>query len=225
MNATELKYAVESILFASDEPMSEASILSVISEVDVEVKQISAVITELIGEYQQSGRTFTIRKQGKGWQMTTTDHVNPWMRKLYQNTQRQRLSNRALETLAIIAYNEPVTRGEVDDIRGVNSDGIIRSLLEKDLITVVGRQKSPGNPMLYGTTKRFLLHFGLNSVKDLPTLKEIDELIKQDQDLEIEVKTMDPSKLGMTFKNLSKGVENDSGLIDSETEPSDVDHE
>lgn len=208
MKPNELKHILEAILFASDEPLSAKDIHKIIDEVDVSVKDIKAVIAELIAEYAAETRAFTLREQGGGWQFTTVDDVKPWMVKLFAKKQNQRLSQRALETLAIIAYNQPITKAEIEDVRGVNSDGIVRSLLEKDLVSVVGRQKSPGNPMLYATTKHFLLHFGLNSVKDLPTLKEIDELLKDDLELRTEVKQLAPEELGLQLEEIKKAADN-----------------
>ena len=181
MKFDEIKQVVEAVLFAAEEPLSNKEILRVIDEVDIDLKSITKSVEVLQSEYDSNKRAFTIRKIANGWQMVTIDAVKPWMRKLYAKRQNQSLTQRALETLSIIAYNQPITKSEIEEIRGVNSDGIVRSLIEKDLITVTGRQKSPGNPMLYGTTKRFLQHFGINSTKDLPNLKEIDELLKTDE--------------------------------------------
>ncbi|MCB0280253.1 MAG: SMC-Scp complex subunit ScpB [Calditrichaeota bacterium] len=200
MKFNEVKRVVEAILFAAGEPLSVKDIIKIIDEVDIDTKQIAKSIEALQLEYENSKRAFTIRKVANGWQFVTVDAVKPWMRKLFAKRQNQSLSQRALETLAIVAYNQPITKAEIEEIRGVNSDGIVRTLIEKDLITVTGRQKSPGNPMLYGTTKRFLQHFGINSTKDLPNLKEIDELLKTDESFFQEVKEkMSPQELGINF--------------------------
>lgn len=204
MKFDELKLAVESILFASDEPLNAKDLQKVIDEVDVELKDIRNCISELNDYYIASNRSFQLMEQGGGWQFTTIQKVAPWMNKLFAKKQSQRLSQRALETLSIVAYNQPITKGTIEEIRGVNSDGIVRSLLEKDLVTVVGRQKSPGNPMLYSTTKRFLRHFGINSTSDLPSLKEIDELLQGDSDLEKEIKQLEPEELGIQLDRIKE---------------------
>ena len=200
MKLSEIKQIVEAILFAAEEPLAPKDILKIIDEVDIDLKSINKSIETLQNEYEQEKRAFTIRKIANGWQLVTIEAVKPWMRKLFAKRQYQSLTQRALETLSIIAYNQPITKSEIEEIRGVNSDGIVRTLIEKDLITVTGRQKTPGNPMLYGTTKRFLEHFGINSTKDLPNLKEIDELLKTDESFFQEVKEkMSPAELGLNF--------------------------
>jgi segregation and condensation protein B len=208
MKIDDLKQIVEAILFASDEPLSAKDLHKIVDEVDANVKDIKSCIETLNNEYLAENRAFALSEQGGGWQFTTTAAVKPWMMKLFAKKQNQRLSQRALETLSIVAYNQPITKSEIEDIRGVNSDGIVRSLLEKDLVSVVGRQKSPGNPMLYATTRNFLLHFGINSVKDLPNLKEIDELLKDDLELRTEVKQLAPEELGLQLEQIKKAADN-----------------
>jgi segregation and condensation protein B len=216
MKISELKPIVEGILFASDEPLSEKDLHKIIDEVDVAVKDISATIELLNDEYLKANRAFHLQEIAGGWQFTTTSAVKPWMIKLFAKKQSQRLSQRALETLSIVAYNQPITKVEIEEIRGVNSDGIMRSLLEKDLISVVGRQKSPGNPMLYATTRAFLQHFGLNSVKELPTLKEIEELLKDDAEFRTEVKQLAPEQLGLQLDKIKEQSANQNPELPSE---------
>jgi segregation and condensation protein B len=211
MKKIEIKQAVEAILFASEDVISTSDLHKIIDEVDVSIKDIQEAITLLNHEYQNSERSFIIRELAGGWQMTTTDSVKFWIRKLFSKRQLQGLSQRALETVAIIAYNEPITKVEVEGIRGVNSDGIMRSLIEKDLITMSGRKKAPGNPILYKTTKRFLQHFGLMATKDLPNLKEIDELLKTDKDFFHDIKEQIPAEqLGLQFDMLKEKLKEDS---------------
>lgn len=216
MKISELKPIVEGILFASDEPLSDKELHKIIDEVDVSIKDISASIELLNDEYLKANRAFHLQEIAGGWQFTTTPALKPWMVKLFAKKQSQRLSQRALETLSIVAYNQPITKVDIEDIRGVNSDGIMRSLLEKDLISVVGRQKSPGNPMLYATTRAFLQHFGLNSVKELPTLKEIEELLKDDAEFRTEVKQLAPEQLGLQLDKIKAQSANEAPDISSE---------
>jgi len=201
MQLSEIKQIVEALIFASEDPLSIPEIVKIISEVDVDKNHVKQSIELLQTEYMRSGKAFTLVEIGGGWQLRTRKELYPWVDRLITKKQSQKLSARALETLAIIAYNQPITKGRVADIRGVNSDGIVRSLLEKELITVLGREKTPGNPMLYGVTKEFLIHFGLNSTDDLPTLKEIDELLKTDETLAKQIQeTMAPEQLGIEFE-------------------------
>jgi segregation and condensation protein B len=201
MKQRELDKIVEAFLFASDDPMSVKDIVKYISEVDAGVQEVSASIDLLKAEYESSERAFTVVEIGEGWQLRTKDVMNPWVNRLLTKKQSHKLSQRALETLAIVAYNQPITKGRIESIRGVNSDGIVRSLLEKELVTIIGREKTPGNPMLYSVTKDFLTHFGLKSTKDLPQLKEIDELLKTDENLIQQIKeTMAPEQLGIQFE-------------------------
>ena len=207
MNKKEIKQAVEAILFASEDVITSSDLHKIIDEVDVSIRDVNEVIALLNHEYENSRRAFIIREIAGGWQMTTSDSVKFWIRKLFSKKQLQGLSKRALETLAIIAYNEPITKIDVEEIRGVNSDGIMRSLIEKDLITMSGRKKAPGNPILYKTTKRFLQHFGLMSSKDLPNLKEIDELLKTDKEFFHDIKEQIPAEqLGLQFDKLKESL-------------------
>lgn len=201
MKQRELTQIVEAFFFASDEPINVKDIVKYISEVDVTSSEINATIELLIADYNSSDRAFTLIEIGEGWQLRTKTVMNPWVNRLLTKKQSQKLSQRALETLAIVAYNQPITKGRIESIRGVNSDGIVRSLLEKELVTITGREKTPGNPMLYAVTKEFLVHFGLKSTRDLPSLKEIDELLKTDERLVQQIKeTMAPEQLGIQFE-------------------------
>ena len=201
MKQSELTKIVEAYLFANDDPMSVKEIVKYIAEVDVTASEVKLSIDLLKAEYENSERAFTVIEIGEGWQLRTKTVMNPWVNRLITKKQSQKLSQRALETLAIVAYNQPITKGRIESIRGVNSDGIVRSLLEKELVTITGREKTPGNPMLYAVTKDFLTHFGLTSTKDLPNLKEIDELLKTDEQLVQQIKeTMAPEQLGIQFE-------------------------
>lgn len=214
MTIKEIMKITEAVLFASEDPLSTKEIFRIIDEVDVSEKQIKEAIDLLNSDYSDQNRAFTLSERGKGWQFVTTESVQHWIQKLFSKKQNSRLTQRAVETLSIIAYKQPITKSEIEEIRGVNSDGIVRSLLEKELITVTGRQKSPGSPMLYGTTRRFLLHFGLNDITDLPNLKEIEELLSTDENLEKEIVAIDPEKLGMKSDNESE-EKNPSELADN----------
>ncbi|MFP4477581.1 MAG: SMC-Scp complex subunit ScpB [Desulfatibacillaceae bacterium] len=169
----ELKYMVESILFVSDSPVTVDQIRSAIPE--AEPNRIRAALEQLGREYEMRGGGFTLKQVAGGYQLRTRPEFADTIRRLHR-TQPQRLSRAALETLAIIAYKQPVMRAEIEHVRGVDSGGVLRQLLEKDLVRVLGRKEIPGRPMIYATTKRFLEIFELKDLSELPTLKEIEEL-------------------------------------------------
>ena len=168
---------VEALLFASDVPLSTQRISSLLEK--VAPHQVEQIIDELSEKYQQENCSFSIRKVAGGYQMYTLPDFKSWIEKLLKVHQTQKLSPEALEALAIIAYKQPVVKSEIEHIRGVDSDWVIRGRLEKNLITIVGRKKSLGRPLLYGTTPEFLSYFGLNSISDLPKIEELEELMKQ----------------------------------------------
>ncbi len=191
---------VEALLFSSEVPLTTAKMREIIP--GVTEKRIREIVSRLNRDYENAGRAFRIQEVAGGYQMFTLPEFAPYVEQLFQSRQKSKLSQKALETLAIIAYKQPITRQEIEDIRGVNSDGIIRTLLARGLITIAGRAEAPGSPFLYKTTKTFLEYFGLNSLKDLPRLKEIDELIAADADIQEKfgdhlLKEIDPEVLGM----------------------------
>lgn len=173
MNDEELKRIIEAILFASDEPLSINEIREVLDGADGRI--IRTVIEGLRDEYEKEKRSFKIVEVAGGFQMATDPLYGEWLKKMYKSRQTNRLSGPALETLAIIAYRQPVTRADIEFIRGVNVDGVIKNLMDRNLIRITGRKDVPGRPILYGTTKEFLLYFGLNSLDELPKLKEFSE--------------------------------------------------
>ncbi len=170
---------VEALLFASEGPLSAKKIREIIPEVGTETK-IKKLINEIDEKYDSQKSPYKIIELAGGFQIVTREEFAPWIAQLYKSRAQQKLTRKGLETLAIIAYKQPITKVEVEKIRGVNSDGVVRTLVERNLITVTGREKAPGSPLLYGTTSSFLEYFGLNDISHLPKLKEIDELLKGD---------------------------------------------
>jgi segregation and condensation protein B len=166
---------IEALIFASEAPLPIAKIREIIPALSP--KQITMVIEYLNEQYRQGGRSYEIREIAGGYQMFTLPEFAAFIDKLYQEKQQSRLTQKSLETLAIVAYKQPVTRHEIEEIRGVNVDGVMKTLLSRGLVTISGRAQAPGSPFLYKTTKKFLDYFGLKSLEDLPKLKEIDELI------------------------------------------------
>ena len=163
---------VEAVLFASDEPLTDARLASI---VETSTKQIRQHIKNLNDKYQANNNAFRIEQIAGGYQMLTLSPYNHWLKKLLRVRSDTKLSPAALETLAIIAYKQPVMRADIEAIRGVSVGEVIRSLSYKGLVKIVGRAEVLGRPMLYGTTKKFLEVFGLNTLKDLPKVQELQE--------------------------------------------------
>ena len=161
---------VEAVLFASDESLSEARLANI---VETGVKQVRQHVKSLNDKYQANNSAFRIEQIAGGYQMLTLSTYNYWLKKLLRARSDSKLSPAALETLAIIAYKQPVMRADIEVIRGVAAGEVIRSLCYKGLVKIVGRAEVLGRPMLYGTTKKFLEVFGLNTLKDLPKVEEL----------------------------------------------------
>jgi segregation and condensation protein B len=167
---------IEALLFVSEKPLPAERIQAVIK--DITFEQIQQAIDSLNDTYQSAGHSFAIKKVAKGYRMYTLPDYAPWIKALVSHNRRERLTPQALEVLSIVAYKQPIVRSEIDRLRGVNSDGPLSTLLDRKLITIVGRKPSPGRPLLYGTTQEFLTHFGLNDVDDLPKMGELEKILK-----------------------------------------------
>lgn len=168
-----LKRVIEALIFASDKPLPIQQIKDIIGDTDTRV--IRRLINELCKQYSQSEASFGITEVAGGFQFSTDPAYGRWIKKLYKIRQRDYLTGPSLETLAIIAYQQPVTKTDIERIRGVNIDGVINNLLQKGLIRITGRKEVVGRPFLYGTTNLFLQYFGLNSLQELPALPEFQE--------------------------------------------------
>jgi segregation and condensation protein B len=191
---------LEALLLSSDEPLSPGKIREIIPEFrDVNVRKL---VDELNQTYEETGRAFRIEAISDGYQIFTLPVYAPFLEKLHARRQLSRLSSKALETLAIVAYRQPITRHEIEEIRGVNVDGVIKTLLTRNLITIVGTANSPGNPFIYKTTRQFLEYFGFKNISELPKLKELDEIVEADTEIkerfgEEFLKEITPEILGM----------------------------
>ncbi len=161
---------VEAVLFASDEPLKEARLADIVG---TSARQIRQHIEDLNARYQANNSAFRIEQIAGGFQMLTLSPYNHWLKKLLRVRDDSKLSPAALETLAIIAYKQPVIRADIEVVRGVAVGEIVRSLMYKGLVKIVGRAEVLGRPMLYGTTKKFLEVFGLNTLKELPKIEEL----------------------------------------------------
>ncbi len=167
---TTVESVIEAVLFASDESLTAARLSNIVG---TDTKQIREKIEQLNEKYKANNNAFRIEKIAGGYQMMTLSPYNHWLRKLLRSRSDNKLSPAALETLAIIAYKQPIIRVDVESIRGVAAGEMIRNLMYKGLVKIVGRAEVLGRPMLYGTTKKFLEVFGLNTLKDLPKIEEL----------------------------------------------------
>ena len=172
MEREELKSIVENVLLAADQPIN-ATELSKIFLDGTDKDQLQPILDELREEY--NSRNLQIMEVADGYQLCTRHEYNDWIRKYLKLDRSSRLSQPSLDTLSIIAYKQPLTRQEVDDIRGVDSSGVLKTLLEKKVIGPAGRKKVPGRPIMYRTTQKFLEYFGLKDLSDLPTLEDLRE--------------------------------------------------
>ncbi len=167
---------IEALVFTADQPVSEEEIGEALHQVygfDISADEISGYMEEIRQRYQPGQFAIELLEKGGGWQFLTKETYNPTVAGFYQHKNKKKLSNAAIETLAIIAYKQPVTKSEVEQIRGVNCDYSIQKLLDKELIVITGRNESPGKPLLYGTSQLFMDYFGINSLDELPKLKEL----------------------------------------------------
>ena len=176
-----MKRELEALLFATDSPLTIARLKKIFPE--RENAEIRAAITELEQDYTAAGQAFTVVEFGGGWQIATRPEYAPLVDNLLKSRSFTRLSKAGLEVLAIIAYRQPITRLEIDEIRGVNSSGAISTLTERNLITVVGRSQAVGNPLLYGTTREFLNHLGLKGLGQLPDLPALEGVLEDREQL------------------------------------------
>ena len=168
--APTVESVIEAVLFATDEPLTDSRLASIVETTGKQVRQCIEALNE---KYAKNHNAFRIEQIAGGYQMLTLSTYNTWLRKMLRARSDHKLSPAAMETLAIIAYKQPVIRVDVEAIRGVAVGEVIRSLMYKGLVKIVGRAEILGRPMLYGTTKKFLEVFGLNSLKDLPKAEEL----------------------------------------------------
>lgn len=177
----DIRNIIEALIFVSTEPLTPEKIKEVLA--DFPAEEVDRALKELQETYEANNRGICLIQSAGGYLFTTRPELDPWIRRLLQIERKSRLSQAALETLAIVAYHQPITSSEIAAIRGVDSTGTIKTLLEKKLIKIVGRRSTPGRPLVYRTTEKFLVYFGLNSLEDLPSEEEIARLLEE-KDLE-----------------------------------------
>ncbi len=204
---------IESLIFSSDEPISSVEIARAIQgidgeEINIPTEEIEAAVDQLNQHYIQQNISFRIIKVANGYLFATSPDTAKYIGYLSSEKSKRRLSQAALETLAIIAYKQPITKPELESIRGVNSDYIISTLLEKNLITIKGRAESIGRPLLYGTTDQFLIYFGLNKLSDLPKPREIEDIMNDEDFLDQKRKIMMNALEEATEQSLENETEN-----------------
>jgi segregation and condensation protein B len=179
ISSRELKAMIEALLFVSHDPLSLDRLVAVLG--DVSKTDVRHALHALCEDCDRQGRGLQLVERAGGFQLVTRQDYAPWIRRLDKTKSPGKLSRSALETLAIIAYKQPLVRAEIEDIRRVETAGVLRTLLERKLIRIVGRKEVPGRPILYGTTKQFLEQFGLKDLSELPPLREISELGEAEQ--------------------------------------------
>ncbi len=185
--ASDLKEIIEALIFVSLEPLSLAKIKETLA--DRPPEEVEQALQELLRDYSAPGRGIFVAQSGGGYVFTTRPELDPWVRRFLNIDRKSKLTSASLETLSIVAYHQPITLSEISALRNVDSSYTIKTLLEKKLIKITGRKKSPGNPLIYRTTDRFLAYFGLNSLEELPTEEEIARILGEDKTVEQEQKS------------------------------------
>ena len=217
MEREEIKAIIENILLAADQPVSETQFKNLFGD-EVEKVSFKSVLEELIDEY--NSRNLQILQVAEGYQLCTRHDYSNWVRKFLKFDKTRKLSQPSLDTLSIIAYKQPLTKAEVEEIRGVDSSGVVRTLLEKKIISPGGRKKVPGRPIMYRTTRKFLEYFGLKDLSDLPTLEDFKESELEDQ--------IPPDQTTLPFDELSGDDSEEMADVTSEeeaqsTDPTEID--
>jgi segregation and condensation protein B len=183
MEISEVKKILEALLFVSDKPLRLKELKDIIKADVTDISNLEDILKELKDEYISLNKPYEIKFVADGWTFATKPEYSPWIKKLLKEKVVLKLSPSALETLAIIAYKQPITRAEIDEIRGVESSGVIDTLIEKKLIKIVGRKEALGRPLLYGTTQDFLKHFGLAHLSELPLIEDMPKEIQETDNL------------------------------------------
>ncbi len=181
MEINELKQIVEALLIATPEPLTDARFQACMGEEAV-LLPLPEIVAELQADYDNSDRAFFIKEVAGGFQIVTRAEYENYVKSLFSKAGKLRLSQAALETLAIVCYRQPVTRNDIESIRGVSSDSSLRTLLDRKLLEIRGRDEGPGRALLYRTSAEFLQYFGLNSINDLPKLREVEDILIEEQD-------------------------------------------
>jgi segregation and condensation protein B len=189
MPPSNLRSAVEALLFSSDQPVTLALMADAL---EAPAEEITAALTSLTDEYASREAGVSVREMSGGWIVTTTPEQHEWVARMLRGKRKMRLSRPALETMAIVAYKQPVTKSEIEAIRGVDASGVLATLLERNLVTIKGRSTLVGRPLLYGTTGEFLNYFGLRDLTELPRPEELRALVAAREPEQLEMMELDP---------------------------------
>jgi len=187
------KQILEALLFASDAPVPLSALVEVMDGLGP--SEVSAILAELGREYEESERGVALAEIAGGFQILSRRECAPWIEEMLRSRRKARLSRAGLETLAIVAYKQPITKVEIDGIRGVDSGGSLHTLLERNLVLIRGRSKGVGRPLLYGTTADFLSYMGINEIADLPELKELGSVLEERERLHGELEDAPPANV------------------------------
>ena len=182
MEKNEILQIVEALLFASPEPLTQTQINGIFESemVEPDLTNLEDIISDLKDKYRENDNAFSIVNVAGGYQLVSRPEFEVFIRRLLKKSGRLALTKASLETLAIVAYRQPVNRYEIESIRGVDSSGVLKTLLSKNLIKIKGRDEGPGRPLLYSTTEKYLEYFGLISISDMPKISEITDLDQSD---------------------------------------------
>jgi segregation and condensation protein B len=178
------KQILEALLFASDAPVGLSTLVEVLDGPDA--TSVAATLAEMARDFEESGRGVALAEIAGGYQILSRKECAPWIERMLRSRRKVRLSRAGLETLAIVAYKQPVTKVEIDGIRGVDSSGSLHTLLERGLVVIKGRSKGVGRPLVYASSPEFLAYMGINDLADLPELKELSTVLEDRERLEME---------------------------------------
>jgi segregation and condensation protein B len=182
METSEVKKIIEVLLFVSERPLTFKDFKDILKTDCPDISNINDILNQLQDECVKLNKPYDIKFIADGWTFATKSEYSSWIKKLLKEKPVLKLSPSALETLAMVAYKQPITRAEIDEIRGVESSGVIDTLLERKLVKIVGRKEALGKPLLYGTTQDFLKHFGLAHLSELPLIEDVSEDVCQTND-------------------------------------------
>jgi segregation and condensation protein B len=210
MEPSLLDRAILALLFASDEPLSVKKVCSVID--DVEAADVRASLDRIAETLRSAAPSIVLENVAGGSQLSTNPEYAEFVARLYSGRRKQRLSKAGLEALAIIAYKQPITRADVENVRGVSCGGVITTLMERSLIRIVGKAKVLGSPFLYGTTQEFLEYLGINSLKDLPNLEELEALLEREENQSLDAAGATPAVSGATVEDFGFPGKEEQGV-------------
>jgi len=208
MPPVHLRSAVEALLFSSDQPLTLALLADAL---DAPPERVSEALVELGADYTARAAGVELREMAGGWIVTTTAEQHEWVARMLRGKRKMRLSRAALETLAIIAYKQPVTKSEIEAIRGVDSSGTLATLLERSLVTIKGRSTVVGRPLLYGSTPDFLNYFGLKDLTELPRPEELRALVAAREPEQMEMLELDADGMPLTVGAASPAIGDGAG--------------